>query len=108
MAPQVCYYPSMDAIPEFYAADRQAWRAWLVAHHATERAVWLIYDKGQQHQPRRLPYAAIVEEALCFGWVDSVPGKVSGTQAKLYVSRRKPTSAWSKANKARIEMLRTQ
>ncbi len=47
----------------------------------------------------------MVEEALCYGWVDSVPGKVSDTQAKIYVSRRKPKSSWSKVNKQRIEKL---
>jgi uncharacterized protein YdeI (YjbR/CyaY-like superfamily) len=92
--------------PEFYARDRAAWRAWLAAHHDHEQAVWVIYDKDQPGSPRPLPYDAIVEEALCFGWIDSVPGKVSATQAKLYVSRRKPRSAWSRANRDRIGALR--
>lgn len=92
--------------PEFYAPDRAAWRAWLTAHHETEQAVWLVYDKDQPGARRALPYAVIVEEALCFGWVDSVPGTVGATQAKLYVSRRKPKSAWSKANKERVVALR--
>lgn len=98
-----CYDSSMNTPPEFYAKDRQTWREWLEAHHMSEQAVWLVYDKGQN---RSLPYDAIVEEALCFGWVDSVPGKVSDTQAKIYVSRRKPKSAWSKANRDRIAKLR--
>ncbi len=95
----------MPTAPEFYAKDRQAWRAWLEAHHAKEKAVWLIYDKGQN---RSLTYDAIVEEALCFGWIDSVSGKVSDTQAKLYISRRKPKSAWSQSNKTRVAALRAQ
>lgn len=94
----------MKSAPEFYAKNRQAWREWLEAHHTSEQAVWLVYDKGQN---RSLSYDAIVEEALCFGWVDSVPGKVSDTQAKIYVSKRKPKSAWSKANRDRIAKLRT-
>lgn len=98
---------STNSAPEFYASNRAAWRAWLTAHHDTERAVWLVYDKDRPGAPRALPYAAIVEEALCFGWVDSVSGTVSDTQAKLYVSRRKPKSAWSKTNKKRIAALRT-
>ncbi len=92
--------------PEFYASDRASWRAWLAAHHDSEQSVWLVYDKDRPGAPRPLPYAAIVEEALCFGWVDSVPGTVSDTQAKIYVSRRKPKSAWSRANKERIAALR--
>lgn len=95
----------MSNATEFYAKDRASWRAWLEANHATERAVWLIYDKGSN---RSLPYAAIVEEALCFGWIDSVSGKVSDVQTKLYMSRRKPKSAWSKSNKDRIARLRAQ
>lgn len=87
----------------FYARDWAAWRAWLAEHHASEQSVWLIYDKGRD---RRLTYDDIVEEALCFGWVDSKPGKVSETQSKLYISRRKPRSAWSQANKDRITKLR--
>lgn len=93
----------MKSANEFYARDRQAWREWLQTHHTNEQAVWLIYDKGPG---RHLSYDAIVEEALCFGWVDSRPGTVNATQSKLYVSRRKPKSAWSKSNKVRIEQLR--
>jgi uncharacterized protein YdeI (YjbR/CyaY-like superfamily) len=98
----------MPTTNEYYAQDRQAWRSWLEAHHATERSVWLVYDKDQPGQPRRLPYDAIVEEALCFGWVDSRPGKVSEWQAKIYVSKRNPKSAWSKANRDRVALLRTK
>ena len=47
----------------------------------------------------------IVEEALCFGWIDSRPGKVSDTQSKIYVSKRKPKSVWSKINKENIKKL---
>lgn len=89
-------------VASFYAKDRQAWRNWLQQHHATEQAVWLIYDKGAQ---RTLSWEAIVQEALCFGWIDSRPGKVSETQSKLYISRRKPQSVWSKINKGYIELL---
>lgn len=101
----ICYDSLMRTAKDYYAKDREAWRSWLQANSATEQAVWLIYDKGTK---RRLPYEAIVEEALCFGWVDSRPGTVSDTQGKIYVSRRKPTSAWSKANKDRIVKLRAQ
>lgn len=89
----------------FYAKDRQAWRNWLQQHHATVQAVWLLYDKGAG---RTLSWDDIVQEALCFGWIDSRPGKVSKTQSKLYISRRKPQSVWSKINKAHIEKLSAQ
>lgn len=87
---------------EFYAKDRQSWREWLSRNHATERSVWLVFDKGPG---RKLSYEDIVEEALCFGWIDSLPRKKSETQSMLYVARRKPKSVWSEANKERVERL---
>lgn len=92
----------MHNIKEYYAKDRAAWRAWLVEHHDTERAVWLIFDKGKE---ATFKWGDIVQEALCFGWIDSKGGKVSDTQTKLYVARRKPNSGWSKINKAHVEKL---
>lgn len=64
-----------------------------------------MYDKGAN---RTLTYDDIVEVALCFGWIDSRPGKVSDTQSKIYVSKRKPKSAWSKSNKIRIDKLKRE
>ncbi len=86
----------------FYAADRTAWRQWLAEHHDTEQSVWLIYDKGES---RKMTIVDIVEEALCFGWIDSLAGSVDTTKSKIYMSRRKPRSTWSKVNKLRIEGL---
>ena len=99
------YHGNMINATELYVPDRRAWRAWLEANHATEQSVWLVYDKGAG---RALTYEAIVEEAVCFGWIDSVSGRVSETQSKLYISRRKPKSAWSQSNKERVERLRAQ
>lgn len=93
---------SLHDVEHFYALNRAAWRAWLSANHHTEKAVWVIYDKGPQNG---ISYNEIVEEALCFGWIDSVSGKVDDKQTKLYISVRKPKSAWSKSNKQRVEML---
>lgn len=92
----------MENAPHFYAVDRVAWRQWLEQHHTTETGVWLVYDKGKN---RKLKWEDIVQEALCFGWIDSRPGKISETQSKIYVSRRKPKSVWSKINKQHIENL---
>src|SRR4030095_1078478 len=54
-----------------YVTDRAAWRAWLEEHHASEREVWLVYYKKHTGRPR-IPYDDAVEEALCFGWIDSI------------------------------------
>jgi uncharacterized protein YdeI (YjbR/CyaY-like superfamily) len=89
-------------IQEFYAKNRKAWRDWLIKNHNKETSVWLIFDKGES---RTMDWEDIVQEALAFGWIDSRPGKVSDTQSKIYVSRRKPKSVWSKINKAHIDFL---
>lgn len=94
-----------DAKPEVYFKDRAALRAWLTTHHGTHGPIWLVYDKRNSHGVRHLSYDDIVEEALCFGWIDSVSGSVSATRAKLYFSPRKPRSGWSALNKRRIERL---
>lgn len=86
----------------FEPADRKGWRAWLRKHHAVSSGVWLVYTK----QPdRNLSYPEAVEEALCFGWVDSRPNKIDDTRYKQLFSPRKPTSAWSKINKERVARL---
>lgn len=95
----------MDSAPHVYMANRQQWHDWLVDRHDKETAIWLVYDKGPG---RTMAWQDIVEEALCFGWIDSRPGKVSDTQSKLYLSRRKPKSVWSKINRESVERLTRQ
>ncbi len=91
--------------PRHYFPDRAAWRVWLTAHHTQTQGIWLIYDKKVGREPRLLTYADIVEEALCFGWIDSLPRKLSDTQTMLLITPRKRKSVWSKLNKTRIEAL---
>lgn len=91
-------------LPRVEVTSRAQFRAWLEAKHATSGSVWLVIWK--KHNPdRHLPYEAIVEEALCFGWVDSLPRKLDADRSMLLLSPRKPGSAWSAANKARIAHL---
>jgi uncharacterized protein YdeI (YjbR/CyaY-like superfamily) len=94
----------MPDIPEVECTTRAAWRTWLEKHHATSSGVWLITFK-KAVADKHIPYADTVEESLCFGWVDSKPGKVDALRSKLYFSPRKPRSAWAKPNKIRIEAL---
>jgi uncharacterized protein YdeI (YjbR/CyaY-like superfamily) len=91
-----------DDRPRVPVADRAAWRSWLSAHAATSPGIWLVYEKGPQ---RRLSYDDIVEEALCFGWVDSRPRALDEHSAMLLLAPRKPTSSWSRVNKERVERL---
>jgi uncharacterized protein YdeI (YjbR/CyaY-like superfamily) len=84
--------------------DRGSWRAWLEANHATSRGAWLVTRHGGSVRPG-LDYEAAVEEALCFGWVDSTAGRVDDERGKLYFAPRKPRSGWAATNKARVERL---
>jgi uncharacterized protein YdeI (YjbR/CyaY-like superfamily) len=94
--------PVGDAAPRFYAADRATWRGWLARNGSTATGVWLVYDRGSG---RPFGYEEIVEEALCFGWIDSKGRGLDEARTMLYLAPRKTRSAWSRPNKARVERL---
>lgn len=87
------------------APDPASWRNWLEAHYAASPGVWLILYKKASGRQGRLTYAEAVEEALCFGWIDSLPRLRDETCFHLLFTPRKPRSVWSKINKQRIEKL---
>jgi uncharacterized protein YdeI (YjbR/CyaY-like superfamily) len=94
---------ALDEAPLIQADDREGWRDWLAANHAGARGAWLVtWRRG--HGPV-LEYEAAVEEALCFGWVDSTAGRVDERRSKLYFAPRKAGSGWAATNKARVERL---
>lgn len=97
--------PLSDA-PEVEVASRAALRDWLARHHTQASGVWLVSYK-RADTDRYLPYAAIVEECLCFGWVDSLTRAKDDLRSMLWIAPRKPGSNWSKANKDRIALLET-
>ncbi len=84
--------------------DRADWRAWLKANHERSAGVWLVTWKKTAGRPR-VDYDAAVEEALCFGWVDSQSRSVDDERTSLYFTPRKPKSSWSESNVARVEKL---
>ncbi len=88
----------------FYAADRAEWRAWLAENHDIAKGVWLIYYKKESGKPR-VSYEESVEEALCFGWIDSVVNKIDEESYMQVFSPRKASSGWSRTNKVRVERL---
>lgn len=93
----------IDDAPLVPADDRATWRTWLGANHATRTGAWLVtWRRG--HGPV-LDYGEAVEEALCFGWVDSRGRKVDERRTKLYFAPRKPNSQWSASNKERVTRL---
>ena len=89
---------------QVHPKTRQAWRKWLEKNHAVASGIWLIYYKKETGK-RRLSYAEAVEEALCFGWIDSSPRKLDEERAMLKFTVRKSKSGWSELNKKRIEQL---
>jgi uncharacterized protein YdeI (YjbR/CyaY-like superfamily) len=95
---------ALDDAPLVQPDDRAAWRAWLEANHATARGVWLVSWRPRSGRVS-LDYEAAIEEALCFGWVDSTGGRVDDERGKLYFAPRKARSVWAASNKARVERL---
>ncbi|MEM1323812.1 MAG: YdeI/OmpD-associated family protein [Bacteroidota bacterium] len=93
-----------DGKPTFQAPDRAAWRAWLQDHCAKEKGVWLIIYKKKSQQAS-VYYDEAVDEALCFGWIDSKPNKRDEESFYQYFSKRSPKSNWSRVNKEKIARL---
>ena len=95
---------ALDDAPQVQVDDRAAWRAWLAANHATAPGVWMVTWRARSGKAG-LDYEAAVEEALCFGWVDSTGGVVDDERGKLYFAPRKARSPWAGTNKVRVERL---
>ncbi len=95
--------PSAE-LKTYYAKDRNAWRKWLEKNHAKSRGVWLIYYKKSSGTPR-VEYNDAVEEALCFGWIDSTVRPIDDKKYMQRFTRRKPKSGWSGLNKQRINRM---
>lgn len=84
--------------------SRAEWRKWLEENHTRNEGVWLIMYKKGTGKPR-VDYAEAVEEALCFGWIDSKGNKLDDERSMLWMAPRKSKTGWSKLNKERIEKL---
>ncbi len=93
-----------DGVPAFYARDREAWRQWLEAHHDSAKSVWLIIYR-KESGTRSVYYPEAVDEALCFGWIDSKSNKRDGESFYQFFARRNPRSKWSRVNKGKVEVL---
>jgi uncharacterized protein YdeI (YjbR/CyaY-like superfamily) len=91
----------------FHAKDRKAWRKWLEKNHAKSPGIWLIYYKKTSGK-KRLEYNDAVEEALCFGWIDSTARPLDDEKYMQRFTPRKPKSGWSNLNKQRIERISEQ
>jgi uncharacterized protein YdeI (YjbR/CyaY-like superfamily) len=94
----------MDIGEMVYCATREEWRAWLEENHDNCKGIWLIYYKKGSGKPR-VPYDDAVEEALCFGWIDSTVKRIDEEKYAQRYTPRKPDSGWSELNTRRMEQL---
>ena len=93
-----------DGIKTFYAKSQKKWRKWLEKNHQSEKSVWLIIYKKESETPS-IYYPEAVDEALCFGWIDSKPNKRDENSYYQFFAKRNPKSNWSKVNKEKVTRL---
>ena len=90
----------LDDLEHVHQEDRADWRAWLEREHERSPGIWLVTWRKASGRPV-LAYDDIVEEALCFGWIDSKAAKVDDDRTRLLLTPRKARSSWSRSNKVR-------
>ena len=96
--------PTTPPPNSFHPKSRAEWRKWLEKNHTRTEGVWFISYKKETGKPRVI-YEESVEEALCFGWIDSKGNKLDDERSMLWFAPRKAKSNWSKPNKKRVERL---
>jgi len=94
----------MEITKTLHVTNRKDWRTWLREHYKTEKDIWLVYYKKETGKPRIL-YNDAVEEALCFGWIDSTAKSLDEKRTAQRFSPRKPNRPYSPANKERLRKL---
>ena len=90
-----------------YVTNRRAWRSWLAKNYATKNEIWLVYYLKASGKPR-IPYNVAVEEALCFGWIDSTVKKIDKNRFAQRFTPRRSKSSYSQTNKERLKKLIAQ
>ena len=94
----------MDISKTLYVTNRDDWRTWLAKHYWSESEIWLVYYRKQAGKPR-IPYNEAVEEALCFGWIDSIIKNIDQERYAQRFTPRKAQSEFSQTNKERLKRL---
>lgn len=93
-----------EEIETFYPSTQTDWREWLQENHLSKQSVWLIYYKKKSKIPS-ISWSEAVDEALCFGWIDSTARPIDDEKYMQFFTKRKPNSVWSKINKDKVEKL---
>ncbi len=91
-------------VETFCPASRTEWREWLEKHHQAKQSIWLVYFRVSA-EVTSLTWSEAVDEALCFGWIDSTKKTIDEERYMQYFSKRKPSSTWSKINKDKVAQL---
>jgi len=94
----------MDITKTLHVTNSMEWRKWLRQNYKTEKEIWLVYYKKETDKPR-IKYNDAVEEALCFGWIDSIVKTLDEERTVQRFSPRKPNAKYSQANKERLRSL---
>jgi uncharacterized protein YdeI (YjbR/CyaY-like superfamily) len=97
----------MEISSTLYVTNREDWRQWLAGHFQSENEIWLVYYRKETGKPR-IPYKDAVEEALCFGWIDSQTKKMDDERFAQRFTPRNPRSGYSQTNKERLRKLMEQ
>jgi uncharacterized protein YdeI (YjbR/CyaY-like superfamily) len=88
----------------FYPTSQQAWRTWLQENHRSKQSVWLVCYKKKSNIPT-ITWSDAVDEAICFGWIDSKRITIDDDKFMQFFTKRKPNGTWSKVNKEKIKQL---
>ncbi len=91
-------------LEHFYPKTKQHWRKWLEKNHIRKNAVWVVFFNKKSTKPT-ISWSDAVDEALCFGWIDSKAETINIESHRHYFCKRKPNSTWSKINKEKVERL---
>ncbi|MFN8309861.1 MAG: YdeI/OmpD-associated family protein [Chitinophagales bacterium] len=91
-------------VPVFYPKTTRQWRNWLEKQHQKCESVWVVFHTKASGN-KSLTWSEAVDEALCFGWIDSKKIKINESESRQFFSKRKPKSTWSKINKQKVERL---
>ena len=87
--------------PIYHAETRAQWRSWLLHNHNTAPGVWLCSWRSATGRPT-CPYPEVVEEAICFGWIDSTVNRLDDDRGLQMLTPRKPKSTWTRLNRQRV------
>lgn len=93
-----------NELETFCPKSKTDWRTWLEKNHESEHSIWLVYFRMSTKKPS-ISWSEAVDEALCFGWIDSTKKTIDEERYMQYFSKRKPNSMWSKVNKEKVDTL---